>query len=201
MTRLPHWLSKIVLESLLIVISILLALAVNDWQAERDHHELAQQALVAFQHELRQNEARIEDLTPYRLGIRHVLAQPTAAHIRTPTEFQANVGADGFRAAFLTETAWETALATGALTHIDFQTVSALSLTYAMQKRVQDFSHQNIPPLVRGEPIPATEMPMALRAAATYLDELAREEAELKAAYDQALAVIARDPQGPRPTN
>jgi hypothetical protein len=184
-------LPKILFESFLIVVSILLALAVNDWQTGRERHRYALQALRGFQREIQQNRARLQDIAPFRMGIREVLAKPEAtSSIHSAADFQMAIGTDGFRPAFLTETAWETALATGALQNIDFETVSALSLTYSLQKRAEEFSRESLPPLVRGAAVPAAEMPPAIHNAATYLDELIREEAELLAAYDQALKVL-----------
>src|SRR5690606_11576716 len=46
----------------------------------------------------------------------------------------------GFRPAFLTDTAWRTALATGALVHMDYEIVARLSALDTLQQRVVETS-------------------------------------------------------------
>ncbi len=195
------WLPRIIVESALIVFSILLALAVNEWERTREDVELATQALAAFQREIRQNRARLEDVGPYRRGLRDVIARMAdSGELASSDEFQATVGLEALRPAFLTSTVWETALTTGALPHIDFDLVNALSLTYSLQARLEEFSRTGMPQLARGGWVTSENMHGAIREVTVYLGELSRSEAELLAAYDEVLRILdeAASATGPR---
>ena len=76
------------------------------------------------------------------------------------TTSKQRVGFQGLQVAFLLDTAWQTALTTGALTHMDYEMVSRPSAIYTLQKRLYDynsligatflqfFADENIPTLV-----------------------------------------------------
>jgi hypothetical protein len=181
-TSTPEWLLRVFVESVLIVISILLALAVDQWRESSNNRHLAQQSLEIFQREIRQNLAKLEDALPFHQGMRNVVAGMAAG----PEE-----GADlqtlmeGLEPLVLQNTAWETALATGALTHIDVNTVNALSLTYSHQERFREESRLALPRIT----VAATgaELAAQVRVAAAYLNELVRSELELRGVYREAL--------------
>ena len=60
-------------ESALIVLSILVALGLDEWRQNREDEENVQLALSNFASELLQNQARIEDAAPFNRGLRNVL--------------------------------------------------------------------------------------------------------------------------------
>lgn len=185
------WLPRILVESGLIVMSILVALAVNEYERNREDEELATQALAAFEREIRQNRARLEDVGPYRHGLRNVIGRMSqSGDLGSSDEFQATIGLEALRPAFLTSTVWETALTTGALPHIDFDLVNALSLTYSLQARLEEFSRTGMPDLARGGYVDGTAMPGATREVIVYLGELSRSESELLAAYEEVLRIL-----------
>lgn len=185
------WLPRILVESALIVMSILLALAVNEYERNREDIELATQALQAFEREIRQNRARLEDVGPYRRGLREVITRMAEdGGLASSDEFQATIGLEGLRPAFLTSTVWETALTTGALPHIDFDLVNALSLTYSLQARLEELSRTGMPDLARGGWVDREDMFGATREVTVYLGELGRSEAELLAAYEEVLNIL-----------
>lgn len=186
------WLPRIIVESALIVFSILVALGVSEWERNREDEELARQALIEFQREIRQNRARLEDVGPYRVGLRDVMGRMgESGELESSDEFQATFGLEALRPAFLTSTVWETALTTGALPHIDFTLVNALSLTYSLQARLEEFSRSGMPDLARGWHVPSEDMRGAIREVTIYLGELSRSEAELLAAYEEVLGILA----------
>lgn len=192
------WLPRILVESALVVFSILLALGVSEWEKTRNDQELAAQALLAFQREIRQNRARLEDVGPFRRGLREVIPRMAqAGGLASADEFQSTIGLEPLRPAFLTSTVWETALTTGAIPHIDFDIVNALSLTYALQSRMEEISRSGMPALARGVHVPPEAMPGALREVTVYLGELSRTESDLLAAYDEVLRILeeARPPE------
>ncbi len=188
------WLPHIIIESILIVFSILVALSVGEWQENRANHQLAQQALLAFRQEIRQNQARLQDVGPYRQGLQQVIEHlGESGEIRTARQFYATVGVDGLRPAFLTSTVWETSLTTGAIPHIPFRVVTALSMTYSLQDRLEELGRTSMPALARGTSVPDADMDAALRDVAMYLGDLHRSEIELATAYDEALRILGEE--------
>lgn len=186
-----EWLPRILIESALVVFSILLALAVSEWASDREDERLAVEALGGFHREIRQNRARLEDVGPYRRGLRDVIARMAeSGEIASVDAFQATIGLEPLRPAFLTSTVWETALTTGAIPHIQFDVVNALSLTYSLQERLEELSRSGFPDLARGSHVDPADMPGALREVAVYLGEVSRSESDLLAAYDEVLRIL-----------
>ena len=60
------------------MLSILLALAVDNWTESRRHQRLAQQSLEIFEREIRQTLAVVEGNAPYHTGLRSVVAEAIA---------------------------------------------------------------------------------------------------------------------------
>jgi hypothetical protein len=139
--RKPAWLAEVIVQSIAVTVSILLALWVDQWKQRRAAHNLATESMINFAKEIRQNKARLDDILPYHEGMRSMLEHVDSTHeIRTQSQFQGTVGIDGLRPPSLLQTAWQTAVATGALTHLDYETVAALSLTYTLQDRFREDS-------------------------------------------------------------
>lgn len=182
------WIIKGAIESIFVVGSILMALAVDEWSQKREYAELSDQSLVIFQREIAQNQARLEDALPYHQGIRDLLSQmrPTreaSTDVRSITE--------GVKAPILLNTAWETALATGALTHMEFEVVSALSLTYSIQEAFENRGRLDKPRFSGAEGLTAAEGQAQLDEAYDFVAALTREESELLTVFHQALELIA----------
>ena len=137
-----EWMLRALAESTIIVVSIILALAVDEWRDDRQNQELAAQSLMIFEQEIRQNLGRVDDAAPYHAGLRDVVAAMTE---RDGAEAELRSATEGLEPVVLLNTAWETALATGVLTHMEFTIVSALSLTYSRQQRFTDASQWSLP--------------------------------------------------------
>jgi len=76
------WLPRVLFESALITMSILLALALYAWRGSRETQETVEQALANFVSVIRQNKARVDDAAPFHQGLRGVLeaAAPKWGH-------------------------------------------------------------------------------------------------------------------------
>lgn len=183
----PEWILRATFESMLIIVSIVAALAVDEWRQGRQNQELATQSLAVFEREIRQNMARLDDVAPYHAGMRDVVARMAAeeaagADLRSIME--------GLEPTVLLNTAWETALATGALTYMDFEVVSALSLTYSLQRRFAEESRSHLPDI---SVVPGGSPAMLddrITAARSYLEDLTRDEQQLRGVYAEALQMI-----------
>ena len=108
------WISRVLVESVLVVGSILLALALDEWNEDQGYLDLATLSLLNFEREIQQNRLRLEDVTPFHVGLRDVLANMDARGADVPATTIRNI-LEGFQPALLVSTAWETAVATGAL--------------------------------------------------------------------------------------
>lgn len=183
----PAWLLRVFVESFFIMFSILMALAVDNWQENRQHRRLAQQTLQVFEREIRLNLATIEDLAPYHAGLRSVVAQALA----TPGEAaDMRTIAEGLRPTILQNTAWQTAGASGGLTHIDVETTWQLSLTYSFQDRYRQQSLASLPSFALGTATDPQEVQRNVRQMYNYLNEMVTLEQDLSAAYRQAIQII-----------
>lgn len=188
-----RWILKGIVESIFVVGSILLALAVDEWAQNQEYAELADQSLGIFEREIRQNRARIDDAVPYHTGIRDFLG---AMRVETSSPSDVASIMEGLAPPVLLNTAWETALATGALTHMEFEVVSALSLTYSIQESFEDRARADRPRISTPDAISPAEARAQVEEAYDYVAALVQDEAELLTVYDQALELIAlhRDP-------
>jgi hypothetical protein len=177
-----EWILKGLVESTFVVGSILMALAVDGWSENRGFAEIADQSLGIFQREILQNRARIADVNPYHAGIQDLLGKMRG---EAPEAFEVRTVMEGLEVPVLQNTAWQTAVATGALTHMEFEVVSALSLTYSLQDR---FAGRETRPRSR-EPDRGSQEAAVLEAL-DYLTSLTADESELLGVYNQALEIL-----------
>jgi len=183
---------ELVLQCALIVFSIVLALAVDQWQGERSDRDLALQSLDGFEREIGANRAKLEDKTDYYVTLRDVVPRmDSAGKLRTADEFYDMLGVQSFQPPALQATAWQTAVATGALRLLDYPTVDALSRAYNQQARYERVSESRMPEFLRTGTAPQGATRAMVRATLLYMDDEVREEKSLAAEFDNALAKIA----------
>ena len=174
---------------MLIVMSILLALGVRAWQDGRDVRQLISRSMTSFQYEISLNRGRIDDLYRYHAGLLTVLAEADPHTDPQPAEEIRNV-LDSLQSTVLLTSAWETALATGALGEMDYETVFVLSLTYGYQQRFQTLYNtrlNDVQELTTDDSMPP---PRLANTANRYMVELTTAEAELLDAYNQAMELL-----------
>ncbi len=183
------WLPRVLFESALIVISILVALGFDEWRENREDEENVQLALSNFGSELLQNKARIEDAAPFNRGLRDVMRNHyQTGDIESIDEFVNMVGS--YVPVVLQSAAWETALATGSLAKMKYDLVSALSLTYSLQSRYQLASRSGMSELTSPQNLSEEKLSLALYNSIRYLDNITSMEEELAVIYDEAFSVI-----------
>lgn len=180
------WLLKGLVESVFVVGSILMALAVDEWSQNREYAELADQSLGIFEREILQNQARLADVAPYHQGIRDLLGQMRL--VTDPVDLRSIM--EGLDPPVLLSTAWETALATGALTHMEFEVVSALSLTYSIQEGFSDRTRLERPRFSPPNTLTQFQNRQQVDEAFQYVAGLSRDESELLSVFGQALEMI-----------
>ena len=182
------WISRVLVESVLVVGSILLALALDEWNEDREFQDLAGRSLVNFEREIQQNRLRLEDVTLFHVGLRDVLANMDASAEPVPATTIRNI-MEGFQPAILVSTAWETAVATGALGYMDYDVVSGLSLTYNLQDRLVTLNESGLNDLLVGG-LRSGETELLVYTANRYMRELTAAEQRLQGVYDLVLSLV-----------
>jgi len=191
--RKPAWLAEVIVQSIAVTVSILLALWVDQWKQRRAARDLATESMSNFVTEIQQNEARVDDILLYHEALRSILQKAETSHsIHTQAEFQSSVGIDGLRPPFLLQTAWQTATLTGALTHLDYETVRVLSLTYTLQDRFREDSRAGFQSIMQASDFKPGDADIAVHSADNYLREVVNSENDLHATYAQAEQVLRR---------
>ena len=97
---------------------------------------------------------------------------------------------DGFQPAILVNTAWETAVATGALGYMDYDVVAGLSLTYNLQERLVTLNESGLNDLLVGG-LRSGEMELLVYTANRYMRELTEAEQRLQGVYQLVLGLLA----------
>lgn len=183
------WLPRVLFESALIVVSILVALGLDEWREDRQDDETVQLALSNFASELRQNQARVEYAAPFNRGLRSVLHDRYQDDDIESVEDFVNM-VESYTPVALQSTAWETALATGSLAKMDYSLVSALSLTYSLQNRYQLASRSGMADLTSPQNLSEEKLNLAVYNSIRYLDDITGMEEELGVIYSEAFSVI-----------
>ncbi len=183
------WLPRVLFESALITMSILLALGLDEWREGRQDEETVVQALSNFVSEIRRNKARVDDAAPFNRGLRDVLdRRHRDGDIHAGGEFIDIV--ESYNPVVLQSTAWETALATGSVSKMEYKLVSALSLTYGLQSRYQQSTRDGMADLMSPENLMADRIEWAIYNSVRYLDHVTSMETELGVVYEEAESVI-----------
>lgn len=188
----PVWLPRVVFESALITVSILLALGLDEWRENREAEETIRQAMSNFLSEIRQNKARVDDAAPFNQGLHDVIDQRNKrGSIQTISDFIGII--DSYSPVVLQSTAWETALATGSLAKMDYGLVSALSLTYGLQGRYEQMNRGAVSRLTSPQVLSDDTLDLAVYNSLQYLEDVTGMETELVVVYTEATAVIERN--------
>lgn len=182
------WLPRALVESLLIVMSILLALALDEWREERERQERVERSLGNFFNELSQNASRIDSVRAYHRGVLQLLQDRAATDQVDAVEFR-NIMST-LQPVVLTSSAWDTAVATGVLSHMDFELVSALTLTYNTQLRFDENYRTMVRTLLAPQSLAADNLHASAYNAARFVAELGQAESELRAYYEQTLEIL-----------
>lgn len=132
--------SRLVLESALIVLSVLLGFALSEWRARQAERERAAVALENFRQEINENLAEMERVYPMHVRFVERLAgaiESGADEWETGFDaFAALMPEGGIGSHSMREAAWETAVSTGALRLLDYEAATLLSETYLVQAKL-----------------------------------------------------------------
>ena len=182
-----HWIDLSV-QSVMIVFSVLLALAASSWADARKQQRLGDQALLSFAHEIRANRARVAKLLPYHDSLDVAASRAdSAGSVRNYADWRrAFPGWSGFEPPDLTTAAWQGALASGALSNIRYDRVASLSGVYTVQNKLDAFNASYIPLFDFSD----AAMPSTVRRMHAYGATVVSFERTLVSSYDATLKLI-----------
>lgn len=189
MAKMSEWLPRVVFESLLIVVSILLALALDQWQEDLEIEELVDRSVQSFEQEVRRNKMRVEDVAPYHIGLQEILTRLDEGEgVKSLMEYR-NI-MEGFQATLLLRTAWDTSVATGALSRMDYELVAALSQTYDAQNRFNELYSIGSNAILTSARLNVENLDLSIYNAIRFMSEVTAAEAHLEAVYEVTLDLI-----------
>jgi hypothetical protein len=175
-----------VLQVVLIALGVFLGLAGEEWRQGRENRRLADDTLRRFRTEIATNRDIVRGVQDYHAD---KLAELNAYFAAT-AEQRANISIPfaGVRPPRFESTAWELALATGTLAHLDSELAFTLSRTYGIQEMTNQLGNGMLeamylrPPTLDGDGF--------LGAVQLYYDDLTDIEPGLLVAYDALLTVL-----------
>jgi len=183
------WLPRVIFESALITLSILLALGLDEWRENRETEDTIRQAMSNFLSEIRQNKARVDDAAPFNLGLHDVIdRRHENGDIRLTSDFIGIM--ESYSPVVLQSTAWETALATGSLAKMDYALVSTLTNTYGEQRRFEQSNHGAVSRLTSPQVLSADTLDLTVYHSLQQLEEEIGKETYLGDVYTVAISVI-----------
>jgi hypothetical protein len=183
------WLPRVIFESALITVSILLALGLDEWRQNRESEEIIKLAMTNFLSEIQQNKARVDDAAPFNKGLHDVLDRRYRQGDVTSVSDFVNI-LDSYSPVVLQSTAWETALATGSLANMDYALVSVLSMTYGLQSRYEQANRGAVSRLTSPQVLTPETLDLAIYNALQYLEDVVGMETELGVVYSEASIVV-----------
>lgn len=126
------WLARVLAESVLIVLSVLVALGVDEWRDTRARETRAEMALASIAVELQQNLETLERARGNHVAKSDSLsAYATRGALPPPEVYMYGMFSPGL----VQSTAWESARETGATSDMPYELVLRLSRVYDRQER------------------------------------------------------------------
>jgi hypothetical protein len=181
----PRWMLKVGLEVLLISIGVFLALTGEQWREASHTRELADESLRRFRAEILTNRKAVAAVKDYHATTlkslqSYLAADPKMRSLET-------VQIKGVQPAFFEHTAWDLALATQSLAHIDPPVAFALSRIYGTQQTYAELTRGFVQAMYLR---PLTE---SFEGLSYYYGDLVFMEPALLRLYDEALPQIDRE--------
>lgn len=178
----------ILLEVVLISIGVFLGLLASNWHEEREHRALAEAALRNFASEMRTNQQAVQKERQYHQGLAGELHDFLASN-EVPTEerFDQSVHSTGVHPINFEHTAWDLALATGALSYLDPQLAFNVSKVYTEQSAFQTLQNSFLGSAFSPATFASDNVKGLANAMQFYLNDVNTEEPRLLQRYDKII--------------
>ncbi len=196
-----RWGPRAVFESMLIVLSVLLALWVNQWVEDRKTAERVAEARSFFHEELKANRAVVasERILAHHLALRKGLSEALAQEPASDEAVYEAIGrvfAGGIHPAGLRDAVWRSVSA-GELMHaMEPREVFMLADIYRLQANLDEINRSSYASFMNADTdTPAARRKFA-RALALHLGDVVTTEQMLIGLYDDALVRLDSEPDG-----
>jgi hypothetical protein len=173
------WLFKAVVEVVLLSVGVFLALMGDQWRENAHNRELAAASLRRFRTEVAANRKAVAAVKDYHVTLLKSLQTYLDADPAARKDIVVRI--QGLQPVFFEDTAWNLALATESLGHIDEQTAYELSRVYGLQRAYAEMTRGIMQAIYLR---PMEENYQGLRA---YYGDLVLWEPQLLALYEQLL--------------
>jgi len=187
------WLSHLLIQPFMIILSILAALAVNQWQESRARDQRVAEARSAFANEIRSNHDLLlsENHLPHHRRLQEEYARAAKGEPADATSFFTS----GVHPTPLRDSAWRILSGSATLMHLPPQIVLALSDIYraqdSIEKRNEGFLNAiRAPRSDRETPAYAKDVVLSIN---RYLNDLVPAEESLIRSYEHALKKLASE--------
>jgi hypothetical protein len=184
MAERSSWLPKVFLEVVLISVGVFLALMGDQWRENAHDRQLAMDSLHRFRTEITANRKSVAAVKDYHVTLHKSLRAYLAADPKIRS--RDNVRINGLQPAFFEQTAWDLALATQSLSHLDSDLAFGLSRAYGLQRVYGQFT------LSIMQAIYLRPMEENFDGLAAYYGDLVLWEPQLLQMYDELLPRIDR---------
>lgn len=185
-TRSAPWLLKLGLEVLLISAGVFFALLGEGWTERASQREMAEQALRRFRTEVVENREQVARVKDYHADMHGKIR----AYLSAAAEDRDAVGLrlQGIQVVWFENTAWDLALATEALGHIDQDLAFDLAEIYDSQRGYRDLTEGLLQAMyVRP---PSEDIEKFLHSLLVYYDDIVDIEPDLIEKYDEVIPQI-----------
>lgn len=177
---------RLAVESLVVVLSVLLALAADEWWDRRETRAAVTESLRSIQAEIVQNRARLQEVAPYHRNLADTLQRLAAAGA---TRVEPDLHARGWLVTReLTAAAWNGARTSGTTSEMAPRTVLLLSDVY--QKQAAYLARREaIMPVIYAHVLErgSADLEAAYRPLAGIIGDVASWEAALLVRYEEVL--------------
>ena len=184
MAERSSWLPKVIVEVVLISAGVFLALLGDQWRENAHDRRLAMDSLRRFRTEIVANQKSVASVKDYHVTLYKSLQAYLGADPKTRA--RETVRINGLQPAFFEQTAWDLALATQSLSHIESDLAFRLSRAYGLQRAYGQFTI-NIMQAIYLRP-----MEENFDGLAAYYGDLVLWEPQLLQMYDDLLPRIDR---------
>jgi len=184
-----HGLLKIVLEVALITLGVFLALIADEWREDAQNRQMALSSLRAFRTELAANRKAVALVKDYHVALQGRLRAYLAADPRTRRADAIQLR--GVQPVFFEDTAWQLAIATQSLAHIEQALAFRISRVYGLQRTYTDES-RSILQVIFMKPLVEN-----FDGLVSYFGDIVIWEPRLLQQYDEVLPLIDRALQQP----
>lgn len=184
---------KIGLEVVLISAGVFLGLMGEQWRERSEHRELAEESLRRFRTEIITNRTALLSRKDYHATLKQELTTYFGSDApMTAERFGQTVHmTSGISPVFFEQAAWDLALATQALAHIDADLAFALSRVYTTQQAYAELQRAIVQATIYGQSW-TQNLDGVMRSILNYMGDVSYFDPTLLKAYDEVLPHIDR---------